>query len=91
MAYITLHSSLIAPIRKLTEGTRESTSFNFQKRINVNTRDELGQLAADFNIMARTIDTHIKNLRKKISVLLPDQEVISAVYGVGYRYISPPE
>lgn len=39
----------------------------------------------------RTIDTHIKNLRKKISVLLPDQEVISAVYGVGYRYISPPE
>ena len=51
-----LSRHLVAPIRKLTEGTRELTSFNFQKRINVNTSDELGQLAADFNIMARTLE-----------------------------------
>ena len=33
----------------------------------------------------RTIDTHIKNLRKKIAQALPEQEVISTVFGVGYK------
>ncbi|MBK1719689.1 response regulator [Thiocystis violacea] len=34
----------------------------------------------------RTIDSHVKKLRRKLSELLPDQEVIHSVYGVGYRY-----
>lgn len=34
----------------------------------------------------RTIDSHIKKLRKKLSDLLPDQELIQSVYGAGYRY-----
>ncbi len=33
----------------------------------------------------RTVDSHIKNLRKKIHALRPGQEVIHAVYGVGYK------
>ena len=33
----------------------------------------------------RTIDSHIKNLRKKIAVHLPGQEVITTVYGIGYK------
>ncbi len=33
----------------------------------------------------RTIDSHIKNLRKKISLAFPDHDLISSVYGVGYR------
>jgi two-component system, OmpR family, response regulator BaeR len=33
----------------------------------------------------RTIDTHIKNLRKKLAELLPDQEIIATVYGLGYK------
>jgi len=33
----------------------------------------------------RTIDSHIKNLRKKIAERLPDKEVIVTVYGVGYK------
>ncbi len=33
----------------------------------------------------RTIDTHVKNLRKKIATVLPDQEVIVTVYGIGYK------
>ena len=39
----------------------------------------------DFDGYDRTIDSHIKNLRKKIAALLPDQEVISSLYGVGYK------
>lgn len=34
----------------------------------------------------RTIDSHIKNIRKKISQYLPEKEVIHSVYGVGYRF-----
>ena len=42
----------------------------------------------DFEGYDRTIDTHIKNLRKKIAQKLPDQEIIGTVYGVGYRFIA---
>ncbi len=34
----------------------------------------------------RTIDSHIKKLRKKLDELLPGRELIHSVYGAGYRY-----
>lgn len=37
-------------------------------------------------IFDRVIDSHIKNLRKKLAKALAGHEVIHAVYGVGYRY-----
>ena len=40
----------------------------------------------DFEGYDRTIDSHIKNLRKKIAQMLPGQEIISTVYGVGYKF-----
>lgn len=33
----------------------------------------------------RTIDSHIKNIRKKIAKHIPDDVVINSVYGVGYK------
>ncbi len=39
-------------------------------------------------VFDRTIDSHIKKLRKKISAAVPDLEIIHSVYGVGYRYES---
>ena len=33
----------------------------------------------------RTVDSHIKNLRRKLAQRLPDREVIRSVYGVGYK------
>ncbi len=39
----------------------------------------------------RTIDSHVKNLRKKIAKCLPDKEIISTIYGVGYKLNSVPE
>ena len=44
----------------------------------------------DFEGYDRTIDSHIKNLRKKIAVHLPDHQVIKTVYGVGYAFYPPP-
>ncbi len=34
----------------------------------------------------RTIDSHVKKLRRKLNDLAPEQELIHSVYGVGYRY-----
>lgn len=39
----------------------------------------------------RTIDNHIKNLRKKINEHLPGQEFIRSVYGIGYSINNPEE
>lgn len=53
----------------------------------VYSRDQLmNQLYDDHRIVTdRTVDSHIKNLRKKIAALKPGQEVIVSVYGVGYK------
>lgn len=34
----------------------------------------------------RTIDSHVKKLRRRLAELLPGRELIHSVYGVGYRY-----
>jgi two-component system response regulator BaeR len=33
----------------------------------------------------RTIDSHVKNLRKKIAAGLPEKDIIQTIYGVGYK------
>jgi two-component system, OmpR family, response regulator BaeR len=33
----------------------------------------------------RTVDSHIKNLRRKLSAAAPDSDLVQSVYGVGYR------
>ncbi|MBU0656625.1 MAG: response regulator [Gammaproteobacteria bacterium] len=34
----------------------------------------------------RTIDSHIKKLRKKLAEIIPQQELIHSVYSVGYKF-----
>lgn len=34
----------------------------------------------------RTIDSHIKNLRRKLHLLAPEEEFVRSVYGAGYKY-----
>jgi two-component system response regulator BaeR len=41
---------------------------------------------ADADVFDRAIDSHIKNLRKKIAAVLGEREVIHSVYGAGYRF-----
>lgn len=47
----------------------------------------MDQIYPDDRVVAdRTIDSHIKKLRKKIAVVSPDEELIHSVYGVGYKF-----
>lgn len=41
-------------------------------------------------VTARTVDSHIKNLRRKLQAAAPGHRLIQAVYGVGYRFTPPP-
>lgn len=34
----------------------------------------------------RTIDSHVKKLRRKLAAVAPGQELVRSVYGAGYRY-----
>lgn len=51
------------------------------------TREQLMRNMYDDNriVSDRTIDSHIKKLRKKLNALDSEQELIHSVYGVGYK------
>ena len=60
----------------------------FEQSGRIFTRDQLmDKLYTDRRIVCdRTIDSHIKKLRKKIAIAAPGLEIIRSVYGVGYKY-----
>ncbi len=37
----------------------------------------------------RTVDTHIKNLRRKMAEIYVDAEIITSIYGIGYKFDPP--
>jgi two-component system response regulator BaeR len=45
--------------------------------------DLAGQDSMD--VTDRAVDSHIKNLRRKLAAALPDAEAIHSIYGLGYR------
>ena len=51
------------------------------------TREELLEKVIDesYDKLDRVIDTHIKNLRKKIEIDSKKPKIIKTVYGVGYK------
>jgi two-component system response regulator BaeR len=55
------------------------------------TRDQvLDGLYDDHRVVTdRTVDSHVKNLRRKLAEVRPDDDLIRSVYGVGYRLDLP--
>ena len=47
----------------------------------------MNEMYPDYRVVSdRAVDTHIKNLRKKIHAIEPDAQAIESVYGLGYRF-----
>ncbi|GEB69545.1 MULTISPECIES: response regulator [Pseudoalteromonas] len=76
----------------------ELTNFEFQlfkplfnNPNRIFSRDSLmDTMYADQRIVShRTIDSHIKKLRKKLDEVTQTDSVIQSVYGVGYRFVHP--
>jgi two-component system response regulator BaeR len=63
-------------------------SIMYQQAGRIFSRDQLmSHIYSDHRIVSeRTIDSHIKKLRKKIDTLVPDRELIHSVYAAGYRF-----
>lgn len=57
---------------------RPGTVFSRAQLLDIARRDAL-------DVSDRTVDTHIKNLRRKLAEQVPGEDVIQSVYGVGYR------
>jgi two-component system response regulator ChvI len=58
----------------------------------VKTRDQLiEQTYPDrVSVSDRTIDSHVKRIRRKFQQVDPAFACIEGVYGAGYRYLHPP-
>jgi two-component system sensor histidine kinase BaeS len=88
IAALLLSKHLLTPVQKLTAGTQALMSRRFETRIEVESKDELGQLAADFNTMAQTLESyeHMRQqwisdiaheLRTPLSILRGEIEALS--------------
>lgn len=60
-----LTKKLIAPIRKLTQATKELQAGKFTESIEVNRKDEVGQLAVQYNQLITQLQDN-ENYRKKL-------------------------
>ncbi|MGB1885500.1 MAG: response regulator [Gammaproteobacteria bacterium] len=51
-------------------------------------REELlDAIYEDYRVVSdRTVDSHVKNLRRKLDQALPNQSIIRSIYGVGYKF-----
>jgi two-component system sensor histidine kinase BaeS len=58
---------LLKPVKKLTEGTQALARREFEARVEIESRDELGQLAEDFNHMAETLESFENQRRQWLS------------------------
>lgn len=55
---------LLAPIRALGDGARKLAAGEYATRLATGRKDELGELAVDFNHMASTLEAHQKSRRE---------------------------
>ena len=58
---------LVKPIRALSDATRKLAAGGYDTRINTRSRDELGQLARDFNSLAKTLEQNEGSRRRWIA------------------------
>jgi PAS domain S-box-containing protein len=65
--------SITTPLRKLTRGTKEISSGDYSKKLDIVKKDEIGQLARDFNKMR-------ENLRKSFYLIDEQREQYQSIF-----------
>lgn len=73
---------------ELTPSEYHILSGMARRRGQVFSRSQLLDLARQdsLDVTDRAVDSHIKNLRRKIAAVLPGADAIGSVYGLGYRF-----
>ncbi|WP_075180867.1 two-component system sensor histidine kinase BaeS [Pantoea sp. 1.19] len=91
-----LSRGLLAPVKRLVEGTRRLAAGDYASRVAVSSRDELGRLAQDFNRLAGTLEKNERmrrafmadishELRTPLAILRGELEAMQD----GVRQLSP--
>ena len=90
---ITLEPNYLKVIICGNEIEQSAIEFNLKQAMNkqpgrIFSRSKLMDLiySDDRIVSDRTIDSHVKKLRKKLMEISPHQELIHSIYGAGYRY-----
>ncbi len=80
--------SIMGRVLELTPSEYHILAGMARRRGQVFSRAQLLDLAREdgLDVTDRAVDSHIKNLRRKIAVVLPGVEAIGSVYGLGYRF-----
>ncbi len=60
-----LNQTILSPIKRLMEGVRKFANGDFATQVSVTSQDEIGELSANFNVMAK----NIKHDRQKLTAL----------------------
>ena len=85
---LTLFTPNYGKVRAVAKGVRRTTS-RLAGHLEPFTRTQLLELAYDVNYAGfdRTVDAHIKNLRRKIEPDPRDPKYVLTIYGVGYKFV----
>lgn len=59
---LTILLKLTDPIRQLNQGAKEIASGFYHKRLEIKSKDEIGELTCNFNKMAGSVENHIQEL-----------------------------
>lgn len=65
---IYLSGRMVKPIREINEITKQITNLDFEKKLEVHSKDELGDLAESVNIMSDKLKNAMENLQKDVEV-----------------------
>ena len=68
-------NALTRPMTKLAKGTLAFASGKFDQRVDINTHDEIGDLAKTFNSMAGEIQNLIGSLENRVTERTADLEI----------------
>jgi HD-GYP domain-containing protein (c-di-GMP phosphodiesterase class II) len=63
-AAVLFASGIAHPIRLLAQRTREIAQGNYQQRVELKTKNEIGELADNFNVMSQSIEHAVDQLKK---------------------------
>ena len=80
LSFVLLLASVVVrrtmdPLERLTEGTRRIAEQDFGTRVEVESKDEFGELAASFNTMAERLGLQFREIRAGTAI---DRAVLSA-------------
>jgi len=75
--YILLSRSIKKPLTEFRKAAAEITLGNLEKRVHITSKDEIGELASDFNIMTGKLQELVQGLEEKVAERTNELEIVN--------------